>query len=69
MVIEELMKHGPKKAEERRGLKETENLDENIEPKYKAKKRQCLQKLAQNKMKIKQIKELVGFQKMMQPKK
>ena len=38
MVIEELMKHGPLKTEERRGLKETENLDENIEPKYRAKK-------------------------------
>ena len=38
MVIEELMKHGPLKTEETRGLKETENLDENIEPKYRAKK-------------------------------
>ena len=38
MVIEELMKHGPLKTEETRGLKEAENLDENIEPKYRAKK-------------------------------
>ena len=38
MVIEELMKHGPLKTEETRGLKETENLDENIEEKYRAKK-------------------------------
>ena len=38
MVIEELMKHGPLKTEETRGLKETENLDQNIEEKYRAKK-------------------------------
>lgn len=61
MVIEELMKHGPLKTEETRGLKETENLDENIEPKYRAKKLLCHQKLEQNIMKIKQTKELVGF--------
>jgi len=38
MVTEELIKHGPLKPEEYRGLKETENLDENIEPQYRAKK-------------------------------
>lgn len=38
MVVEELIKHGPLKTEETRGLKETENLDENIEPQYRAKK-------------------------------
>jgi len=38
MVIEELMKHGPLKTEETRGLKETEDLDQNIEEKYRAKK-------------------------------
>ena len=38
MVIEELIKHGPLKPEEYRGLKETENLDENLEPQYRAKK-------------------------------
>ena len=38
MVTEELIKHGPLKPEEYRGLKETENLDENLEPQYRAKK-------------------------------
>ena len=38
MYIEDLMKFGPLKTEETRGLKETENIDENIDPKYRAKK-------------------------------
>ena len=38
MIIEELMKHGLLKTEETRGITETENIDENIEPKYRAKK-------------------------------
>ncbi len=31
MAIENLMKHGPLRPEDVRGLKETTNLDENIE--------------------------------------
>jgi hypothetical protein len=31
MSIENLMKHGPLKPEDTRGLKETENLDEQME--------------------------------------
>lgn len=38
MHVEELMKFGPLKPEDCRGLKETENLDENIEEKYRAPK-------------------------------
>ena len=38
MAIEELLKHGPLKTEETRGLKETENIDENLEEKYRVKK-------------------------------
>ena len=38
MAIEELMKHGPLKTEETRGLKETENIDENLEEQYRVKK-------------------------------
>lgn len=39
MCIEELLKHGPLKTEETRGLKETEHLEEeNLEEKYRSKK-------------------------------
>jgi hypothetical protein len=38
MYIENLMKHGPLKPEDSRGLKETENLDADIEDKYKVPK-------------------------------
>ena len=45
MVIEELLKHGPLKTEETRGLKETENLDENLEPQYRAPKTKMPEKV------------------------
>ena len=70
MVIEELLKHGPLKTEETRGLKETENLDENLEPQYRAPKtkmpekvlkQKCLKKWVLNTTKIKQIKEQDGY--------
>jgi hypothetical protein len=38
MFVEELLKHGPLKPEELRGLKETENLEPDIEDKYKVPK-------------------------------
>jgi hypothetical protein len=36
--MEDLLKHGPQKPAELRGLKETENIDADIEDKYKPKK-------------------------------
>lgn len=38
MALEELMKHGPLKPEGLRGLNLTENIDDDIEEKYKPKK-------------------------------
>jgi hypothetical protein len=45
MALEELLKHGPLKPEGLRGLHETENIDEDIEEKYKPPKPQMPDKV------------------------
>ena len=45
MALEELMKHGPFKPEGLRGLNLTENIDEDIEEKYKPKKPEMPEKV------------------------
>ena len=75
MAIEELMKHGPLKTEETRGLKETENIDENLEEQYRVKKTPMPERVGtkyneqkniylqkeQSKEKLQQLKSLINI--------